>query len=553
MWVISILSGPQAGQAYPLNNGPNVLGREPGCDIILTSPGVSKQHAKLDVYDDKLIISDLNSRNGTFVNGVKVQSLRLQGGEKLSLHDVFFEISHMTPEQYRQLTLLSARSFAAQGVPANNTSAHMLHGHPEPYVLNQNAVPNNSRSPHFDQPAGEVDSEGSIKKTSILDLAKKYLDEVVLPGVYKLPEVMEFRWVLAGFMGAFIIFVTSLSAIPLMRILKFSIEKESQRRALTIARTLAKVNRAPLMQGLDSAVSIEIAQREPGVDKALIISNVDGNILAPASQAGKVPDLPFIHEARREGREAIKQIDDSTIGALVPIEFYNPETGSQAVTAYAAVIYNMGSLAVDDSRTLSLFIQTFFIAIIVGSILFFFLLKTIEFPLFSLNRQLDRALKENHNELKITYMFPVLQELVSNINSALSRMGDSAISHGMGNIQYDRGSELNNIVQLMGFGAIGITAHDLVIQAINPEFEMQTGMRSLDLNFQPVDKITDQALRLSIRDLIERAFQSPHQIATNELELSGQPFEIAIQAIHGTDQIAYYIITLLPQHAGGEI
>ena len=551
MWVIRILSGPQAGQTYKLNEGTNIVGREPGCDIILASGGVSKQHAKIDIFDDKIIISDLGSRNGTFVNGVKVQSIRLQGNEKLALHEVIFDITKATapahagvPGNYPQ-----QQGFPGQGQgPGPGYDGNLAYQYPPGFNQQPGpqGIPNASASQH--------DAPQNSTKPTVLTLAQKYIEEVALPGVYKLPEMMEFKWVLALFMGAFIFFVTSLSSVPLMRILKASIEKESQRRALTIARTLAKVNRAPLMQGMDSAVTVEIAQREPGVEKALIIDSVDGNIKAPASQAGQVPDLPFIHDARREGKEVVVQIDDGTIGALVPIEFFNPDTGSQAVTAYAAVIYNMGSLAVDDSRTLSLFIQTFFIALIVGSILFFFLYKAIEHPLKSLNVQLDRALKDNRDDLNTTYQFPVLQKLVANINSALSRMNSGDDMAGGGRqMEYDRSSELSNLVQLVGFGCLGITAHDLTIQAVNPEFEARTGMHSQDLLYQTVDKINDQAMRLSIADLIERCTQTPYQIATNNLEIGGDNYEVAAQAVHGSENVSYYLVTLLPAQMGGEL
>jgi hypothetical protein len=210
----------------------------------------------------------------------------------------------------------------------------------------------------------------------------------------------------------------------------------------------------------------------------------------------------------------------------------------------------MGSLAVDDARTLSLFIQTFFIALVVGSLLFFFLYKTIEFPLHSLNSQIDRALKENRDDLKTSYQFPVLQKLVSNINSALSRMGSGDGGEGRV-VEHDRSSELSNLVQLVGFGCMGITAHDNMIQAVNPEFESRTGMHAQDLVFQTIDKINDQALRLNVADLLQRCSQAPHQIATNNLEIGGEIYEVAAQAVHGSQSIAYFLITLLPGQGGG--
>src|SRR5882757_5993011 len=100
-------------------------------------------------------------------------------------------------------------------------------------------------------------------------------------------------------MALFILLVTSLSTIPLIRILKASIEEESQQHAMTIATTLARVNIPALAQGLDSGVSVEIATSRPGVSKAYIISAVDGNVVAPSAQAGTYPDLPYVHEGRK--------------------------------------------------------------------------------------------------------------------------------------------------------------------------------------------------------------------------------------------------------------
>ena len=92
-WAIRVLSGPQAGQIMPLTVGYNVIGRSPNCQIKLASNAVSKEHATVLVTDDgKVIITDMNSRNGTFVNGLRVQNQKLQAGDKLTFHDLIIDI-----------------------------------------------------------------------------------------------------------------------------------------------------------------------------------------------------------------------------------------------------------------------------------------------------------------------------------------------------------------------------------------------------------------------------------------------------------------------------
>lgn len=544
MWVIRFLNGPLTGQMLNLKPGKNLVGRNNQCDIPIIHPGVSKQHCIIHMSETGVQVEDLNSSNGTFVNGLKVKTHKLSHADKISCYDIMAEVLNVSDVNAG----FKAPSFNPVGVfgnvamkqnPELNTPYQPGEYHQPDEVRDSSASPQHSESPQ------------RIPKglQGFLNLAQNYLDEVVLPGIYKLAEWTEFRWVLLIFMGLFIVFVTSLSSIPLINILKTSIEKESQRRALTIARTLAKMNQVELMNGREANVSTELANREPGVAKSYIFSNVDNLIIAPASLSGKYPADKFVHSARKEGRESVTQIDSSTIGALVPIEYYNPQTGSQSVMAYAVVVYDMGTLAVDDGQTLSLFIQTFIIALIVGTILFYFLYKLVEYPYSILNKQLDLALKEGGQQIQLSYQFPAAQELVSNIGSALSRI------HGVGPsseeiFEADRSQEMSNLIQLIGFPAMAISADDKIISALNESFEEKVGIQNRDLLYGSVSSINDQSLKLSLEDLIERVIQNPEQMATNELEFSGTKHEIVAQAINGNKNIAYILFVILPAEGG---
>ncbi len=62
------------GQAktYELKQGDNILGRLPECDIQIDSSMVSRKHARVYPEDGKFFIEDLNSGNGSFVNGQRI-------------------------------------------------------------------------------------------------------------------------------------------------------------------------------------------------------------------------------------------------------------------------------------------------------------------------------------------------------------------------------------------------------------------------------------------------------------------------------------------------
>jgi hypothetical protein len=58
-----------------------VLGRHRSCDVTLTDPGVSRRHAQLRFRDGHWILQDLESTNGTTVNGIRVGRCELRPGD----------------------------------------------------------------------------------------------------------------------------------------------------------------------------------------------------------------------------------------------------------------------------------------------------------------------------------------------------------------------------------------------------------------------------------------------------------------------------------------
>lgn len=71
---------------YPLGEGRFVIGRSEGCQLCLTDPMASRNHAALVVENGKVRLEDLASRNGVFVNRERVQStLLLSHGDKIRI------------------------------------------------------------------------------------------------------------------------------------------------------------------------------------------------------------------------------------------------------------------------------------------------------------------------------------------------------------------------------------------------------------------------------------------------------------------------------------
>jgi hypothetical protein len=63
----------------------NVVGREATCDIYVESNQVSRRHCLLQVTERGLLIKDLESTNGTFVNGIPLNDGYINEGDRLGL------------------------------------------------------------------------------------------------------------------------------------------------------------------------------------------------------------------------------------------------------------------------------------------------------------------------------------------------------------------------------------------------------------------------------------------------------------------------------------
>ena len=60
------------GHEFPLQDGVNILGRDPSADVQIDDPAVSRKHAAITIREDEVTLEDLESKNGTFLDGVKL-------------------------------------------------------------------------------------------------------------------------------------------------------------------------------------------------------------------------------------------------------------------------------------------------------------------------------------------------------------------------------------------------------------------------------------------------------------------------------------------------
>jgi pSer/pThr/pTyr-binding forkhead associated (FHA) protein len=83
------VSGPTFGKTFALT-GTMVIGRQHDSDIPVPAEEISRHHVKLQVSTDGVLVEDMGSANGTFINDKRVQAGLLKPGEELRLDTVRF-------------------------------------------------------------------------------------------------------------------------------------------------------------------------------------------------------------------------------------------------------------------------------------------------------------------------------------------------------------------------------------------------------------------------------------------------------------------------------
>ncbi|MDR3513870.1 MAG: FHA domain-containing protein, partial [Caulobacteraceae bacterium] len=70
---LEVVSGADVGRRHVIGPSGMMIGRAPPSDLILADSEISRGHCRLALNGEDLFVTDLNSTNGTFVDGVRVQ------------------------------------------------------------------------------------------------------------------------------------------------------------------------------------------------------------------------------------------------------------------------------------------------------------------------------------------------------------------------------------------------------------------------------------------------------------------------------------------------
>ncbi|MCX6113128.1 MAG: FHA domain-containing protein, partial [Proteobacteria bacterium] len=316
MYRLVCISGQSTARSIILKEGDNVIGRFDNSDVKISSNGVSKKHAAIIVKGETIYITDLGSRNGTFVNGVMVKRKDLNIGDKIAIHDHIFQLVK-GDIKIAELSKLPGMEFKSQ-----DDDIDEYQGSPRMYAPGIK---------------GDVDH---------------FLDTTIMPFFEAITKKYSVSSIITAVLVSTIVIITLIITIPIVQFDRLVLDQETAQRAIYLANILAQQNKDTVSLQSQESPSVKAIEDQPGVEYAWV-TDATGRVLAASEGAGDQLPGPVMERIKEiiEGKirdyKSITKVgaDVYPIGAgryivTSPIKVYSEEKGETAYMGFAAIDFS---------------------------------------------------------------------------------------------------------------------------------------------------------------------------------------------------------------------
>jgi len=109
-------------KSFSLPSSVTVVGRRQDCDLCVPLMVISRRHCQMTMEEDMLNIRDLGSRNGTFVNGERIDETSLYAGDEIEIGPLKFVVQVDGVPQEASIKGLSEEENVSKGTSRSEVS-----------------------------------------------------------------------------------------------------------------------------------------------------------------------------------------------------------------------------------------------------------------------------------------------------------------------------------------------------------------------------------------------------------------------------------------------
>ena len=523
-----ILSGPHMGKEFELSSGTYIIGRSAECDIAIESEFISKQHASITVtptagHPPVVIIEDLHSRNGTFVNGMMIQKADLKSGDRISFQDVVLEL-----KKPLRADALRADALRAGAVP-------------------QAVQPEQTKDQPAGRPAG-LEFRG-------LGAGVEAVSQMFTALLEKVSEKIEWKFVTL-FLVLILVTLSFFSlTLPLMNQAKVKLQAEALKRAELIVKRTARENQKNIhmKDGTLLTETLELTTAFSHLEERILSLNIidpkTKRILAPAERLGQTISEGPILKGTEAKNTSIEKLDAETILISEPIYVYDDAASQEVVGAIVQAEFSVEGIGFSSGESMGLLIRSFIIFFFLGIGFYTLLGALTRTALKKIDDEIETAARLGYRHLELKTKFGEISSVIHSINTLFRQTRELLTklpeeSRGKAVIE-DTDAILKNLLTSVPEG-VAILNGSYQILHINPAFQKLTGVQ-LDARYEEniLNIVQDQEFLRNMTHGLEEVGHGYTASIREEFFMNQEKFHLLISGeMTPQHRIEYYVLQL---------
>lgn len=512
---ILVVSGPNRGATYFLQDGDTFVGRAPENQIVLASTQVSKRHCAFAYHNRKVEVRDAGSSNGTFVNGVLTKKKLLQNHDRVSVGPFVLEV--ILPN------LPAIRSAEPSNFQNLNPAAPV----------------------HIDPSQFKMEEEPK----SLVGKYKKKFDDIFLPVAFDFYEKKDFLTILMVLFAMYSMVNLGFTVYPVLQRSREEVLRQAESQAKYISMQGAYLNLQAVQEGKEASLITEFvdANSEPNV-RELVIVNLEGRIMAPGARLNESYNNPTFLRYRDlvqkntnlwEKTKTVRLSEQEEIVSLTPIMVLSKQKGIRVPAAVSVAVYSTRLLALDSGTIASIYFEALAWSALLGVIYLYILYQLIHRPINQLNDDMDKVLKGEMAAVPKKFQNDDINQLIDTVNAALSRIPRA---NTIENTSAPAGDQeqliVDNLMRSMEYLA-SKAAHAMLmldpemrVKQSNTAFEELTGIRGA--LGEVIDTVSrDESFPALIKEMAEKAVNAGNDGVDEEYDFNSGSCKIHGVALSG--------------------
>lgn len=518
MFRLVAVGGKLRGQKFDLQEGDNIVGRGADCDISISVEGVSKNHFKITVNGKKCFVQDLNSSNGTFINGKLIKRSTVENKDQLAVPNVIFQLVYVKEKIVRKES-----DFQEAKVDYS--------------LENEERMPNDF--------FGKIKFQFKHKVMSVL---------------YSFNEQYEWNVLLGILLFIFIGLNLAISIGPVLYKSDTAIRNEVKKRAAQYVNEVARNNILNMSrkeyQKIDTKYLDDYGKSEGLVSYELI--DMEARIVRPAAKFDtysndetSIMAMDFFKKSRKYDQLFIDMpIGSSEVGIAKALMAHNNKANRLEPVGVISMKFKPRSLQNLIEFSSEAYLVALVYSSMLGTIFFGFIYYLTLRPIEEMRKQAINARAKRIKELSSNYLFSEINPVREEINGllqSLSQFDSDDDSESM--VEEDDDDYIENLYEVMkgiNCAAIVLNSEKIVCHSNEKIYDL-IGLRE---DFA-VDKELSEAIEKDglADELIRLCDDSSAQDGINvseEYELAGENYIMHAKAAMGKTRMARaYLITFV--------